>query len=339
MLSPPNRLSRTYQSSESVLKQPFGSRNIPHHASAGMATMVGIKSLLTSQNTFGATMPQVLATLIGLLFFFNMLHGCQGTSHIHDSSPATRDDTWQAEHVLPALVICFAKTLWKKRKAPEPDGTGAGDSATSNNSTPASPKKLPRASTASPAVSADGTSTAGALRPREGPAVLSVRPYGLEATSLWRAAPVGHALWQVQITHDVAVPMTKELWRHFNAHLAALHAEDPEAPVNLRDLQDQQCIRLIITRPEPENSVIGYKDWRLAFYIAAPDTREIENFLALWDGFLVYRRRIGRTEGMCDFPMQLHLHRGINVDSSRHHVRRCHHHLRRQTHQHRQEKE
>ena len=266
------------------------------------------------RNIVDASVPSCLSIMIGILFTIIIRQGVQLTTRVTDSRTAAPEITLCAEDVIAALVVLFAKTQWKKRAAPEPEGANVGDSTTSTRSTSASPKKLPRASTASPAVAPNAATAPGGPRPREGPAVLSVRPYGLEATALWRNAPEGHALWQVQITHDVTTPITKDLWRHFNAHLAALHAEDPEAPSSIRELEDQQSIRLVLTRPDPETAWIGYKGWRVAFYIAARDVREVENFLALWDGFLVYRRRVGRTEGMLDFPMHVHLQRGINVD-------------------------
>ena len=256
------------------------------------------------------------ATFLFVFFTLTICHGADMITSLwdkHDVVSVCCVLSWAASDVIAALVVVFAKATWKKRAAPEPSPTTSGGSTASTTVPPASPKKMPRASTApvSPSTSA---SASAAPRPREGPAILSIRPYGLEAIALWRLAPEGSALWQIQVTHDVAKPITKNLWQHFNAYLATLHAENPEAPSNLRELEANQAIRLVLTRPDPENAWIGYKDWRVAFYVAAPDATEIENFLALWDGFLVYRRRVGRIEGMTDFSMQVHLQRGINVD-------------------------
>ncbi len=146
--------------------------------------------------------------------------------------------------------------------------------------------------------------------------VMSVRPYGLRAKDSWYDAPEGHALWQIQVTHDVAQPATRDLLRYFAAYLAVLHADNPGTPRTFRDLEVRRHTRFVRTRTDPEHAWIGYKDWRMAIYITAPTVGKIQTFLALWDGFLVYRHRVGRTEGLLDFCMELHIQHDIPVDAT-----------------------
>lgn len=176
---------------------PCGSKHIAHYTETGMPTIMAM-----------TTRTRCLAMLIGMLLTITILKRAQLTTSLSDPRSATPEVTLYVENVLAALAIFFAKTQKKKRAAPEPEGTHDNDSTASPRSVNASPNKLPRALTASPAVAPDTASASGGPRPREGPVVLSIRPYGLEAIALWRTAPEGHALWQVQVTHDAAVPIT-----------------------------------------------------------------------------------------------------------------------------------
>ncbi len=262
-----------------------------------------------------------LAILLGVLITIAMSQGLHLTSRGLDLMAAPLDTHLPVEELVAAIAIYFAKVNWKKRPAPPTDSNATDGDANRRSpySTP-SPKKLPRASAMSP-TTGTRSATSQAPRPREGPVVMSVRPYGLDAHDLWSRAPEetrGYSLWQLQVTHDVEKPITRDLLRHFGAYLAVLHAENPLAPSSIGDLERQQNIRFVLTKPDTDtaNAWIGYKDWRLAIYICAPAVSEIQNFLALWDGFLVYRRRVGRTEGLLDFCMRIHLQHDIPINET-----------------------
>ena len=78
------------------------------------------------------------------------------------------------------------------------------------------------------------------------------------------------ALYQVQIAHDARPSVTYDMFRTFNAFLAATQAEGPKS---VRELENLCAIKLVITTTEDQDGIGTFVQWRVAFYVGgqAPD--------------------------------------------------------------------
>ena len=212
-------------------------------------------------------------------------------------------------------MLVYAKTVWTKRARPATESvsqSGSGDTPTHASVR----RKMPRAPSAAQSVATNAASSYNGVRPWTAPVITSIRPYGLDAVSLWPAAAPDDALWQLQITHDAQDSVTKHLFHEMDAFLVDLNHRDPTAPASVRGLETDRGVKMVFTRPDAAEAWIGYRSQRIAFYVAAPDMGGPNYFLWILDSFLLARLSARRAEDMSEFQWQIHAREGIVVDDS-----------------------
>ena len=129
------------------------------------------------------------------------------------------------------------------------------------------------------------------------------------ASDLWSHFEEGEeaALYQVQIAHDARPSVTYDMFRTFNAFLAATQAEGPKS---VRELENQCAIKLVITTTEDQDGIGTFVQWRVAFYVGGQAPDALNNFLLLLDEFWTFK---AKTLG--HFDVHLHPHSGIDLAS------------------------
>ena len=116
-----------------------------------------------------------------------------------------------------------------------------------------------------------------------------------EVTDVWEDAAEGAPLWQIQV-HDAA-----RRWPTLGLH--AYFARFIERQQLTLQSLERLGIRIVATDRDPDN--VGFVQWRVAFYVAGPESA-LQNFLFLLDDFFVYL-----AEKM--LPFDVHLQPHINV--------------------------
>ncbi len=158
---------------------------------------------------------------------------------------------------------------------------------------------------------------------------MTICPYGRDGALLWDDARPGEPLWQVQLVHDVAQPVTTDIASHFNDFLRGrLYDDDDDAPRDLRELELVSGIRLVVTRSAPATAfdelaadAVGYVWGRVAFYVSAEAERGAQDFVDLWDAFVGYRqcaRPACAPLCVSNIHMSLHMGVAIKVDHLQH---------------------
>lgn len=150
--------------------------------------------------------------------------------------------------------------------------------------------------------------------PSRAPVLLCIYKVTNEAADVWNLyeKKEGVMLWQVQMQHEARPSITFGIVDEFNIFLRKAHAKEDAIPASLVDLQERAGIKLVLTdRSDPDE--VGFVQWRIAFYVAGPETA-LNNFLFLLDDFFVMRCNAMARER--PFEVHLHPHVGVNISDS-----------------------
>ena len=142
-------------------------------------------------------------------------------------------------------------------------------------------------------------------RPREGPVQVIVMEWSRDATAYWDRASAGEHLYQIQIVHNVQRSALHQTVLHVGNYLRQEHEADNELPENLAAMERDFKARLVINRDMTGMDGTTFKSWRVCWYVASPGFAELQGFIEWLDGYFVFRRETGRTEGMLDYHSQL----------------------------------
>ena len=142
--------------------------------------------------------------------------------------------------------------------------------------------------------------------PAKGDIVATLYRYSDDATTIWETCKEdGLLLWQVQIQHECRDSICFQVQERFNHYLQS----DPSLPQNTAELQEKALIKLVVTTSDDEESV-GFKQWRVAFYVAGRDDSALQNLMYLLDGFWSFFNT-DKTEYA---NVILHPHTNVNID-------------------------
>ena len=127
------------------------------------------------------------------------------------------------------------------------------------------------------------------------PVIVTIYKATDNAVDAWEDAAAGAPLWQIQVHDDARRWPTLGLHAYFARFIE-------RQQLTLQSLE-RLGIRIVATDRDPDN--VGFVQWRVAFYVAGPESA-LQNFLFLLDDFFVYL-----AEKM--LPFDVHLQPHINV--------------------------
>ena len=142
--------------------------------------------------------------------------------------------------------------------------------------------------------------------PAKGDIVATLYKYSDDAKTIWETCKEdGLSLWQVQIQHECRDSICFQVQERFHHYLQS----DPSLPQNTAELQEKALIKLVVATSDDEESV-GFKQWRVAFYVAGKDDSALQNLMYLLDGFWAFF-----TTGKTEYAnVILHPHTNVNID-------------------------